>query len=76
MGNRGNGATVELRAPTRVRAMGGSIAQLALGQDFGCALRRDGAVMCWGSNYAGELSEAMPAGAPNLSAIPIRVPAF
>lgn len=31
----------------------GAVTDLALGRGFSCALRRDGRVMCWGSNEAG-----------------------
>lgn len=37
-----------------VRDVGGAV-QLAAGANHMCALRRDGRVFCWGSNYHGEL---------------------
>src|SRR5205814_1310808 len=43
-----------------------NVAELAVGERFGCARRGDGSVWCWGSNLEGELGsgdtlEAMPA---------------
>ena len=44
--------------PTIVQGLD-SIVQLALGVDFGCAVRNDGAVLCWGQNATGQLARSL-----------------
>ncbi|HEU4410862.1 MAG TPA: hypothetical protein VFS43_36755 [Polyangiaceae bacterium] len=40
----------------------GEVRQLALGYYHSCALRRDGRVLCWGSNFVGQLGTATNVG--------------
>ena len=46
--------------PVRVPELAGA-QRLAIGQRHGCAIRRDGAVACWGSNRSGQLGNGTSA---------------
>jgi Regulator of chromosome condensation (RCC1) repeat len=49
------------------------VAELALGDEHGCARLVDGSVECWGSNAAGQLGNPTRAGDPEPIAYPIPV---
>lgn len=65
----GSSAAFELTPQTVVTAAGGpaltGVTQVAVGHHFACALRMDGAVLCWGSNQDGQLGDGS---APGVSA--------
>ena len=42
------------RGPEFVLLAPGTVAQVSAGADYGCALRTDGTVACWGDNYFGQ----------------------
>ncbi len=59
--------------PTIVQGLD-SVVQLSLGVDFGCAVRNDGTVLCWGQNATGQLARplAIPyAAAPAAITLPV-----
>src|SRR5947207_14965000 len=42
------------RGPEFLLLAPGTVAQVSAGADYGCALRTDGTVACWGDNYFGQ----------------------
>ncbi|MBU1240568.1 RCC1 repeat-containing protein, partial [Myxococcota bacterium] len=57
-GQVGNNTTDTMLIPTAVPGFGpGSTVELAAGYSHTCALKTDGSVWCWGSNYAGQLGD-------------------
>jgi alpha-tubulin suppressor-like RCC1 family protein len=50
-------------------AVGGCVAQLALGAAHGCALRSDGTLACWGKNDHGQLGTGATSDAAAASAV-------
>jgi alpha-tubulin suppressor-like RCC1 family protein len=50
------------------------VSALAVGEGFGCALRDDGKVWCWGSNDQGELGRGTVDDQTHLSPRPVRLP--
>src|SRR5207253_9519392 len=42
------------RGPEFVLLAPGTVAQVSAGADYGCALRTDSTVACWGDNYFGQ----------------------
>lgn len=54
-GQLGDGSAQVQRRPVAVSGLGGGARALALGRMHSCALREDGAVLCWGSNALGQL---------------------
>ncbi len=58
----GNSSTDPVLKPVlSARGLNG-VAQLALGNDFGCALKGDGTLWCWGANGSGQLGTGIDAG--------------
>jgi len=76
-GELGPAATLNQSNPTPVPVPGiDEVRALALGGQFSCALREDGTVWCWGSNFGGTLGrgsligeDATPAPVPGLSGV-------
>ena len=58
------------KTPTIVAGLD-TVSQISLGGDFGCAVRTDGTVLCWGNNQYGQL--ARPLGNPPYAAAPAAV---
>lgn len=58
-GQLGDGTTRSVR-PAPVRVLGlDDATQIAAGQQATCALRRDGTVLCWGSNTEGQMGDGV-----------------
>ncbi len=56
-GQLGDGTQNDAPLPRQVAALGTSVRQAVISQFFGCALRNDGGVSCWGDNAFGELGD-------------------
>jgi alpha-tubulin suppressor-like RCC1 family protein len=57
-GQLGDGTSVERLAPAAVTDLPASgVAEVALGDDFGCARMTSGAVKCWGANAYGQVGD-------------------
>jgi alpha-tubulin suppressor-like RCC1 family protein len=54
-GQLGDGTYVDRAAPTAVAVLGADVVQVAAGEEFTCARKRDGTVWCWGDNFMGQL---------------------
>jgi len=66
----GRNGGVDRLTPTTVAGLSG-ITSVSAGQDFACALRNDGAVLCWGTNTNGVLGTAVAVG--TTSATPVQI---
>lgn len=56
-GQLGDGTKNDAAAPRQVSALGQAVRQGVISQFFGCALRSDHGVSCWGRNDVGELGD-------------------
>ncbi len=56
-GQLGDGTKNDAASPVAVAALGTSVRQASISAFFGCALRIDGGVSCWGNNALGELGD-------------------
>ena len=54
-GQLGDTTTIDRTVPTPVFSLGSGVQTIATGNEFSCALISGGGVLCWGSNYFGEL---------------------
>lgn len=71
-GQLGDGTTSNRLAPTDVVGLAGGIVALATGAFHTCAVRGDGAMLCWGQNFYGQLGDGTTTG----SAVPVFVRGF
>ena len=70
MGEIGDGSTGGFRStPVKVAGSFGTILDIGVGHDHTCALQSDGAVWCWGANFASQIGNAFVSDSP----YPIRV---
>jgi alpha-tubulin suppressor-like RCC1 family protein len=51
----GDGTITTRYTPVNVRGLTQNVTQIAVGQNFACALINDGSAKCWGFNYFGQL---------------------
>lgn len=58
------GDASDRRSPSDVSGLSAGVAQIAFGSVHGCALRRDGAVRCWGHNTYGQLGDGKDKNSP------------
>jgi alpha-tubulin suppressor-like RCC1 family protein len=56
-GQLGDGTTSDSPMPVAVAGLPRSVRAITTGGNFSCALKTDGAVMCWGNNGAGQLGD-------------------
>jgi len=56
-GQLGDGTTTTRSAPTTVSGLGSGVAGVTAGSHHTCAVTTAGAVLCWGSNYSGQLGD-------------------
>jgi alpha-tubulin suppressor-like RCC1 family protein len=68
-GDLGNGMTADSSAPGPVSGFGTGVVQVAAGFEHSLAVRSDGTVWAWGSNYYGELGD----GTTTASSKPVQV---
>ena len=52
-------------SPVRVTALGGSVAEVSLGQYHSCARRTEGSLWCWGKNDHGQLGDGTTGDKPS-----------
>jgi alpha-tubulin suppressor-like RCC1 family protein len=60
-GELGTGSLEDEYAPVRVGAAADAFESVRVGPDFGCALRSDGAIFCFGDDAYGQLGDGVPA---------------
>jgi alpha-tubulin suppressor-like RCC1 family protein len=53
----GDGTTTDRTLPMQITALGATVADVSLGDLFGCARKSDGTAWCWGTNDKGELGD-------------------
>lgn len=53
----GDGTTTQRRVPVAVAGLDSGVASMHAGSGYTCAMMTDGAVRCWGTNYAGQLGQ-------------------
>ena len=65
-GELGDGTTIDRLIPTPVNGLGpgSGVTMIALGFNHACALRSDGAVLCWGNNSSGQLGTGTTSNVP------------
>jgi alpha-tubulin suppressor-like RCC1 family protein len=56
-GGLGDGLSHGSSKPVNVAGLSSGVAAIAVGTSHACALTTEGAVKCWGSNYAGQLGD-------------------
>ena len=71
-GQLGDRTFIDNPVPQPVYAIGGTILELSAGGEQTCARVSGGKIMCWGSNYFGEMGRANP----DPSAVPVLVQGF
>lgn len=70
----GGAAVFCRRTPSRVGDATFTVDDIAVGYFVGCARRRDGTLMCWGSNEFGMLGAGLPANSTSQHPAPVAVP--
>jgi alpha-tubulin suppressor-like RCC1 family protein len=63
-GELGSGSTTDASTPTGVTGLGSGVIALSTGQAHACAITHAGAVMCWGDNTVGEITNNATMSAP------------
>lgn len=71
-GQLGDGGTVNRPGPAPVAGLPAGIARIAVGPRHACAIDGDGAVWCWGYNFAGQIGVA-PTAERQIEPVPLRV---
>jgi alpha-tubulin suppressor-like RCC1 family protein len=71
LGQLGDGTTTDSSIPVQVSGLPVGVAALAAGNEYSLALRPDGTVWAWGSNYGGELGDPANTGNFSSTAIPV-----
>lgn len=72
-GQLGDGTNINRNLPVAVAGIGGGVSEIASGSEHTCALSVEGAVVCWGANFSGQLGDGtnlnrnMPVGVSGLS---------
>jgi alpha-tubulin suppressor-like RCC1 family protein len=56
-GQLGDGTTTQRTSPVQVTSLGTSVASVAVGYAFTCAVKTDATVWCWGYNALGQLGD-------------------
>lgn len=57
LGQLGDGTTTDRAVPVAVSGLSSGVQAIDAGYGFSCALTEAGQVLCWGSNYAGQLGD-------------------
>ncbi len=68
-GQLGDGTKEDRSAPVRVRGLNKGVKAIAVGGTHTCALTEPGGVLCWGSNWSGQLGD----GTKERRSVPVRV---
>ncbi|MBK8480087.1 MAG: PQQ-binding-like beta-propeller repeat protein [Proteobacteria bacterium] len=71
-GQLGDGTTMQRLWPVEVTALGTTATQISTRGRHSCALRNDGSLWCWGSNWTGQLGD----GTGSNQLLPVRVDAL
>jgi alpha-tubulin suppressor-like RCC1 family protein len=64
-GELGDGSTVSRSTAAPATLLGSTVASVACGNGFTCAVRTDGTLWCWGYNFYGELGDGTTQSRPN-----------
>lgn len=73
VGQLGDGSTTDRNSPVAVSGLDGDVIAIGAGEQHTCAVKRGGAVFCWGGNFFGEL---LGDGSLQDRAVPGAVPAL
>lgn len=65
-GQIGDGTLVDRNAPVPVAGLASGVTALAAGKEHSCALKDDGALLCWGQGFDGATGTGWPTGVESL----------
>ena len=69
----GNTDSINTVVQTGATTLGNNVAQVALGTDFGCAIKTDGTLWCWGQQLHGEIGNGSDETTGSCQTTPVQI---